>query len=146
MMTSNRTRKMKKFSKCKELKPLKGFLNKSWCFECRNSYKRDQLCKDYRAYMLARSKFRASQLGLPFDLVKNDIPLITHCPVFGFKLEPGNGVVSPKSPSLDRIISELGYVKGNVIVVSNKANLIKSSASPEEIMKVAKFYKKIIKK
>lgn len=137
---------MKQCSKCGELKPLEGFLNKSWCFDCRNSYKRASLCKDYRPYMLARVKLRAKRLGLPFDLTKDDVPLITHCPVFGFELEPGNGVASPKSPSLDRIVSELGYVKGNVVVVSNKANLIKSSASPDEIMKVAEFYKKLTEK
>lgn len=98
---------------------------------------------DYRSDMLARAKRRAEDLNLPFDLTKDDIPLVTHCPVFGFELEPGRGKPCPTTPTLDRIIPALGYVKGNVIVVSFKANLIKSNATPDEIMKVAKFYKKV---
>lgn len=98
---------------------------------------------DYRPDMLARAKRRAEDLSLPFDLTKDDVPLTTHCPVFGFAFEPGRGKVCMTTPTLDRIIPELGYVKGNVIVVSFKANLIKSSATPEEIMKVAKFYRRL---
>lgn len=40
--------------------------------------------------------------------------------------------LNPK-PSLDKIIPKLGYVKGNVWVVSNKANRIKSNATIEEL-------------
>ncbi len=52
--------------------------------------------------------------------------------------------MSSSSPSLDRIIPEKGYVKGNVIVVSNKANVIKNNATPEEIIAVGEFYKKLL--
>jgi hypothetical protein len=37
------------------------------------------------------------------------------------------------SPSLDKIIPSRGYVKGNVMVVSSKANLMKSDASVTEL-------------
>lgn len=40
--------------------------------------------------------------------------------------------LNPK-PSLDKIIPKLVYVKGNVWVVSNKANRIKSNATIEEL-------------
>jgi hypothetical protein len=46
----------------------------------------------------------------------------------------------PHSPSLDRRVPELGYVKGNVEVISMKANAIKSYAAPEEIMLVARYF------
>ena len=98
---------------------------------------------DYRPDMVARAKRRAQDLGLPFDLMKDDLPLATHCPVFGFAFEPGRGKPCDTTPTLDRIIPKLGYVKGNVIIVSFKANLIKSSATPDEILKVAKFYRKL---
>ena len=107
------------------------------------AYHRARRRIDYRTPMLARIKSRAIQYGLPFDLTRDDIPLITHCPVFGFELKIGDGVVSPQSPSLDRIDPNLGYVKGNVIVISNKANLIKSSATPDEILKVGEFFKNL---
>jgi hypothetical protein len=41
---------------------------------------------------------------------------------------------------MDKIVPSKGYVKGNVIVVSKRANQIKSDATVAEIMKVAEFY------
>jgi len=49
---------------------------------------------------------------------------------------------SNHSPSIDRIIPHKGYVEGNVIIVSDLANRIKSDATLEEISNVIKFYKK----
>ena len=48
-----------------------------------------------------------------------------------------------KSPSLDRIIPEKGYVKGNIIVVSLKANTMKNNATIEEIKNLYDFYNNI---
>ena len=38
-----------------------------------------------------------------------------------------------------------GYVKGNIIVVSMRANRIKTDATFDEIRKVADFYEKLLK-
>ena len=46
----------------------------------------------------------------------------------------------------DRIIPELGYVEGNLVIVSDLANRIKTNATPEQIIKVGEFYKKLLKK
>jgi hypothetical protein len=40
------------------------------------------------------------------------------------------------SPSLDRIFPELGYTKGNVRVISWRANWIKNNSTIEEIEKL----------
>jgi hypothetical protein len=45
--------------------------------------------------------------------------------------------------SIDKIVPALGYVKGNVIIVSNRANIIKNNATPEEILAVGFFYKNL---
>jgi hypothetical protein len=45
------------------------------------------------------------------------------------------------SPSLDRINNNLGYVPGNVIVVSDRANRIKNNATIEELEKIVNYYK-----
>jgi hypothetical protein len=92
---------------------------------------------------LQGARNRARQKGLPFDLVLEDIIIPTHCPVLGIPMERSSGVSGPNSPSLDRIVPELGYVKGNVVVISHKANTIKSCATPEEVMAVALWLRSI---
>jgi len=59
------------------------------------------------------------------------------------KLERGVGVMQDASPSLDRINNLLGYVKGNVHVISMKANRIKTDATVEELEQVVSYLKKI---
>ena len=49
----------------------------------------------------------------------------------------GTQRVSPTSASIDKIDPNKGYVIGNVAVISNKANIIKSNATADEIRKVA---------
>jgi len=98
---------------------------------------------DYRRGMFYRAK-SAGKRGVPFNLESiEDIPYATHCPIFGVELEMGSGANHRWSPSIDKIHPELGYTKGNVIVVSHLANSIKSNATPEQIMAVAKFFKKL---
>jgi hypothetical protein len=64
------------------------------------------------------------------------------CPVLGLPLyrNSGGAAQGPNSPSIDRINPALGYVRGNVKVISSKANAIKSNATPEELLRVAAYY------
>lgn len=64
------------------------------------------------------------------------------CPVLGLPLyrNSGGAAQGPNSPSLDRVNPALGYVRGNVKVISSKANAIKSNATPEELLRVAAYY------
>ena len=103
--------------------------------------------EDYRRQMLQMAKRRAKKDGLPCDLESiEDIPRPTHCPVLGIELVMGTRHNGPNSPSLDKIVPELGYVKGNIVVVSLRANQIKSDATIEELQAVAKFYKRFQKR
>jgi hypothetical protein len=85
--------------------------------------------------LLSSCKYRAKKKDLPFNLDLEDVRLPKVCPVFGCKFD-WTGKVSDASPSLDRIIPELGYVKGNVCIISHKANRIKNNATIEELGKV----------
>ena len=96
--------------------------------------------------MLRSAYNRSKQKQVPFDLKKEDIVVPEVCPIFGFTLKIGKGAPCDESPTLDRIIPDKGYVKGNIIVVSDKANRIKNNASPEEIIAVGEFYKKLLEK
>jgi hypothetical protein len=72
--------------------------------------------------------------------LKGIYPKDGFCPALGIPLEWG-GKVYHNSPSLDRIVPSLGYVKGNVAFLSHKANLIKSDATTAEICAVAEYLK-----
>ena len=97
-------------------------------------------------------KKRAKRQKVPFDLTIEDISNLLKnagniCPVLGVKMtttELGSGDTDC-SPSFDRIYPKKGYIKGNIVVVSNKANRIKTDATVDEIRKVADFYEKLLK-
>jgi hypothetical protein len=96
-----------------------------------------------RRYHLNAVRSRARRGGLPFNLTIEDIVIPTVCPVLGITLSRGSGYRSGCSPSIDRINPSLGYVKGNIIVVSMRANEIKRDSTWPEIMKVAEFYRNL---
>jgi len=89
----------------------------------------------------ARGRARAK--GLPFDLTSDDLELPVRCPVLNIPIQPG-GQTTPNSPSIDRINPNLGYVKGNVIIISHLANRIKAEATPPQIRAVADWVDAII--
>jgi hypothetical protein len=100
-----------------------------------------------RGRLVACAKLRAKKRDLPFNITPDDIVIPTHCPVLGIPiLVSSTRTCCANSPSIDRIIPSRGYVKGNVIVISMRANSIKSNAKPDEILKVAYFYDKLINK
>ena len=83
--------------------------------------------------MLAGAKARARDKGLPFNLHYDDVVIPNLCPVLKIPLIPSTDGHSDGSPSLDRLVPYLGYVKGNVKVISMKANRIKTDADSVEI-------------
>lgn len=99
------------------------------------SHKREARWPKYERLILSRLRHRAKKLGVPFNLTENDISIPEHCPVLGIRLQrhKGRGKHADNSPSVDRIVPELGYVAGNIRVISNRANLLKSNASVEEL-------------
>lgn len=94
---------------------------------------------DPAARLLWSSKKRAKAKGLPFDLVKEDIVIPTHCPYLGTELttHAPRGTDRGSVISLDRIIPELGYVKGNIEVISHQANTMKNNATQEQLVEFA---------
>jgi hypothetical protein len=115
--------------------------------EIRNAYERKQKKKlrdkmknnaaTWPHHILAMVKFRAKKNGVPFSITAEDIPIPALCPVFGVPFV-FNTEAHPRSPSVDRIRPELGYVPGNVRVITRRANAIKSdSSSSAEILAVA---------
>lgn len=95
--------------------------------------------------MVAKARARAKNKNLPFDIDLTYVRsiVLSHCPVFNTPLEWSRrrstaSIALPNSPSLDRIDPSKGYVKGNVWIISHRANQIKSNASHDELKLVTK--------
>ena len=86
---------------------------------------------EYKMY--ARAKSRAKKNNLPFNIELDDIVIPERCPLLGIKIESTEVRNSPNNPSLDKIIPEKGYIKGNVWVISNRANTLKNDATIKEL-------------
>jgi len=97
-----------------------------------------------RRWFLAK-KGRAKEDGIEFTLEYETLALPETCPIFGFELLYGGGGkgCNPRSASMDRLDPRKGYTAANVLVVSHLANTIKSNATPDQIMQVALFYKRL---
>ncbi len=78
---------------------------------------------------------------MEFNITQEDVLVPDNCPVLGIplSLDETRGF-SDNSPTLDRIDNSLGYKKGNVLVVSWRANRIKCDATPKELYLMSKFY------
>lgn len=86
--------------------------------------------------LLSNAKNRAKSKNLPFNLTLDDIIIPNECPLLNIPLQEGIGIYTDNSPTLDRIVPELGYVKGNIQVISMRANRIKDNASFEEFERI----------
>jgi hypothetical protein len=142
---------------CKIIKPLSEFSShigrkdgkNNQCKQCSASgARRYQSLNPFMTQtssMVRKARQRAKDKNLPFNIDHDYIRSIapSHCPVFGIALEwssyreNGNGAL-PNSPSLDRIDPSKGYVKGNVWIISHRANTIKNDASHDELKLVTK--------
>jgi hypothetical protein len=97
------------------------------------------LLNNPEAGMVFKARQRAKQLGVPCTIKRSDIVIPEMCPVLGVRLVKGRGGPCDSSPSLDRIIPSLGYVPGNVRVISQRANRIKNDATSLELRLVASY-------
>lgn len=87
-------------------------------------------------------KTRALSKGIPFDDDTSDIIVPETCPILGIPLFWNTKEVGvPNNPSLDKIIPNLGYIKGNRHVVSNRANVLKRDATLEELVLLGEWAK-----
>ncbi len=86
-----------------------------------------------RLWLLGRARRNARKHRLPFDLTIDDIHIPSVCPVLGIKLAWSDNDRDDSYPSVDKVIPELGYVKGNVSIISWRANWLKSNATLDEL-------------
>jgi hypothetical protein len=91
--------------------------------------------KSWELNAIKRCRERATQKGVPFGMRASDLydasgRLPDTCPIFShICLDYHGGRDRRKWASVDRKVPELGYVTGNVWVVSMAANVWKSNGS-----------------
>lgn len=86
-----------------------------------------------------KAKARAKKKNLEFTIDKSDYVIPEFCPILGVRIIQGTKGNYDNTPSIDRIDNSKGYVKGNVQIISNKANTMKNSATQEELIMFAKW-------
>lgn len=91
----------------------------------------------WRSQALRGCRSRALKHCVPFRITLDDIVVPDVCPVFGFPLRPTVGCSDDCSPTVDRLVPELGYVPGNIAVISHRANSIKSCGTADEHRRIA---------
>ena len=97
-------------------------------------------------YMWLKARNRAKHRGLDFNIEVSDITIPKRCPLLGVTLKVSKGSVGRTSPTLDRKNPSLGYVKGNVWVISHKANAMKQDASLGELELLVNNLRKMLSK
>ena len=106
--------------------------------------RRDRHKEEPRIRMRDNARKRATIKGMDFELhTFKDLPKIPKkCPYLDIDLVVGCIGGVDNSPSVDRIDNKKGYVKGNVQIISRKANQIKNNATFEEFEKIYFKWKK----
>ena len=89
---------------------------------------------DPRPKLYSRAIERCKITKVPFLLNSyKDIPKPTkYCPLLNIPMFVSSGTATDNSPTLDKIDNEKGYVKGNLQVISRKANQSKSNLTFKE--------------
>jgi len=137
----------KTYKKKKDGTPICGG-RKGNCRKCENLRRKRAYDKNPITRMLMNSKSRAQQDNLDFNITLEDVPIPKNCPILEVPLVLGTATNYDFAPSIDRIDSSLGYIKGNVRVISLLANRMKNNATKEQCLlfskNIIKYYDDIV--
>ena len=156
---------VKPFSELNKNSSTKGGIRSEWrvCQHARNvqyridnkeklaAQRKEKAFAQPFAKPIESARSRATEQGVPFDIDAQYLEDIWtgHCPVYKTRLDlPGQSGLSgawfsESQSSLDRLRPNKGYVRGNVVWISNKANMIKQQANSAEIQAVATWLQQI---
>jgi hypothetical protein len=96
--------------------------------------------------MIKNAKQRCKKSGRIIDIDDYYLLKLTkglvYCPILGIKMVyGGTGSIQDNSASIDRFDTTQGYIKGNVWIISDKANRMKSNATLDDIKRVYDYMK-----
>lgn len=166
-MTQKLELKLKRCPKCHEPKELHEFWKASstqdglqhWCKVCMMEHQviryKKQMADEERmkhenpnewerivALRLWRdARKRSNKLDKEFRIVPEDIKVSRVCPILGVPLFRTANTMSRNSPSLDRVDGSLGYIPGNIRVISWLVNNVKSNLTTDEVERLLLYMK-----
>ena len=112
--------------------------NREKCIE----YQKAHASKNPLKAQLATAKANAITRGLEFSITEDDLSVPATCPVLDIPISFRNSMADrDNSVSIDRLDSSKGYVPGNVYIISNRANRLKSDATITELEKIIEYMK-----
>ena len=125
---------------CKYCSPCRKKRSHNQTVQRRNTFK----MTDPKGYLLYIARASAKRKGTAFTITTDDLPPIPEfCPVLPwirleYKVGTGAGGMSRNytAPTIDRIDNAVGYVPGNVRIISQRANVLKSNGTDKELEKI----------
>jgi hypothetical protein len=111
----------------------------------RTAYRKSRFKNKTQAALLVAARKRAKLKGFEFNLELSDIVIPERCPVFGtpFSYDKVVGRTNPDTPSIDRIRNSEGYIKGNICVISHRANIMKGSMTLSDCEAVVAYMRRM---
>lgn len=103
---------------------------------CKKCRPRQLDSNDVRVVLWTNAYSRAIKNNIAFTITIDDIVVPDVCPVLGVPFERGH---SKWTYSLDKVRPSEGYVPGNVAVISNEANRLKSYMTDETIENMLRY-------
>lgn len=93
-----------------------------------------------QSYLFHQKRKGAAAQKKEFNIRYDEVEWNDFCPVLNIKLNwLSEGRPQDNTPSFDRTDSDLGYVSGNVVVMSWRANKLKNNATREELIALADY-------
>lgn len=139
---------MKECSTCRQIKQLEEFHTNSQskdnkdrrCKECRKGYASTYYKENWFDSQVKLKKSYCKKHNIPFDLDANYLESIYKgvCPITGVEFDR-HVKTSDNCPHLDRVVPELGYVKGNIQYICARMNRIKYNATIEELKNLLQY-------
>lgn len=134
--------------KCPQGHTSKRYSHNGVCYDCvmesnKKWYDKNKTDTEWRKKRLFTSLMnRAISKNIPFNLEYSDIEWNTTCPVFGTVLQY-DSLDGPydNSASFDKVDPKLGYVKGNVRIISHRANWLKQDSTIEQLESIIRYMK-----
>lgn len=126
---------------CKNGHMSKRYAHNGVCYECcrlasRAWYHKNKTDLNWRKDRIIKcARNRANINNVEFDITVDDLDWPEKCPVFDTPLDYFSGD-RWNAVSLDRTDSSKGYTKGNVKIISMKANSLKNASTLDDLRKL----------